>query len=127
MSEITGEILAAISKEIVSLKARHYGKGPVEAKTYVADDFLFCVLKGGVTAVEQTLISAGDGDLVRQVRLRFQDQMRSTFVDAVEKRVGRKVIGYESQIIFDPDYTIEIFLLSDDPDLNKELQENVEP
>lgn len=44
---ITGQILAAVSSEIVRLKAQHYGKGAVEAKTYLNDDFLFVVTKGG--------------------------------------------------------------------------------
>lgn len=109
--EITGETLAAISSDIVRLKAQHYGKGPVEAKSYLNDNFLFVVLKGGITKVEETLIDSGDEDLVRQVRLRFQEQMRPAFVEAVETRTGRRVVQYQSQVIFDPDYSFEVFLL----------------
>lgn len=108
---ITGQILAAVSSEIVRLKAQHYGKGAVEAKTYLNDDFLFVVMKGGMTKVEETLVGSGDEALVRQVRLRFQEQMSAAFTDAVEKLTGRKVIQYQSQVVFNPDYTFEIFLL----------------
>lgn len=109
--KITGETLAAISREMVRLKAQHYGKGAVEAKTYVNDDFLFVVLKGGMTKVEETLVDSGDEALVRQVRLRFQEQMSAAFTDAVEKLTGRKVVQYQSQVVFNPDYSFEIFLL----------------
>lgn len=114
---ITKEMLAAISAELVRLKAHHYGKGPVEAKSYINDNFLFCVMKGGLTRVEETLISSGDEDLVRQVRLRFQEQMHTVFRDAVEKVTGRVVVAYNSQLLVNPDHIVEIFVLGDEEDL----------
>lgn len=114
-SALPGQVLAAISNEMVRLKAQHYGKGPVEAKTYLNDNFLFCVLKGGLTRVEETLIASGDATLVRQVRLRFQEQMSATFCEPVERLTGRRVLTYESQVLFDPDYVIEIFILDAQP------------
>lgn len=116
-NEITGEMLAAISAELVRLKAHHFGKGPVEAKSYLNDNFLFCVMKGGLTRVEETLITSGDEALVRQVRLRFQEQMHTVFRDAVEKVTGRVVVGYQSQLIVNPDYVVEMFVLGDEGDL----------
>ena len=114
---ITKEMLAAISAELVRLKAHHYGKGPVEAKSYINDNFLFCVMKGGLTRVEETLISSGDEDLVRKVRLRFQEQMHTVFRDAVEKVTGRVVVAYNSQLLINPDHIVEIFVLGDEQDL----------
>jgi uncharacterized protein YbcI len=114
--EIPGDVLAAISREMVRLKAQHYGKGPTEAKAYVCDDWLFCVLKGGMTAVEQTLLRHGGSDLVRQVRLRFQENMDQSFTGVVSELTGRQVLTYQSQVVFDPDFTIEIFLLGPDGD-----------
>ena len=115
--EITGEMLAAVSTEMVRLKAHHYGKGPVEAKSYINDDFLFCVMKGGLTRVEETLIGGGDESLVRQVRLRFQELMHTVFCDAVEKITGRVVVTYHSQLLVNPDFIVEIFVLGDESDL----------
>jgi uncharacterized protein YbcI len=114
--EIPGETLAAISREMVRLKADHYGKGATEAKTYVCDDWLFCVLKGGMTAVERTLLAHGEDDLVRQVRLRFQQNMDESFTGVVTHLTRRKVLTYQSQVVFDPDFTIEIFLLGERTD-----------
>jgi uncharacterized protein YbcI len=109
--EISGETLAAISRVMVRLKAEHYGKGATEAESYVCDDWLFCALKGGMTPVERTLLENDEGDLVRQVRLRFQENMETSFTGSVEVLTGRPVLTYHSQILFDPDFTIEIFLL----------------
>lgn len=109
--ELSGETLDAISREMGRIKAQHYGKGPTEAKTYLCDDFLFCVLKGGMTVVERTLLEHGDGELVRQVRMRFQANLDDTFRDVVTRLTGRQVIGYASQVLFDPDHVVEMFLL----------------
>ena len=109
--DISGDSLAAISREMVRLKAQYYGKGATEVKTYVCDDWVFCVLKGGMTTVEETLLKHGDEQLVRQVRLRFQENMDESFMDAVARLTGRRVLTYQSQVVFDPHFTIEIFLL----------------
>lgn len=114
MPGMPGEVLAAISSEMVRLKAQNFGKGPVEAKTYECDDFLFCVMKGVTTRAEQVLIANGDRHIVRDFRLAFQDRMRAEFVGAVERATNRKVLTYESQILFDPDTIVEIFHLGEE-------------
>jgi uncharacterized protein YbcI len=111
---LSGEQLAAITREMVRIKSQHYGRGATEAKSYQCDDFLFCVLKGGMTIVERDLLAHGDEALVRQVRLRLQLNNADTFRDAVERIAGRRVLTYQSQVLFEPDYTVEIFVLGDD-------------
>jgi uncharacterized protein YbcI len=102
---------AALSNAMVGLKKEFYGKGPTAAKTYFNDDWVFTVLEGGLTRNEETLLAAGDHDLVRQVRLRFQTVMTATICSAVAEIMGRKVLTYHSQILFDPVRTVEMFLL----------------
>ena len=113
-TEIPREALAAVANEIVRLKAQYYGKGPTEAKAFMNDETLMVTLKGGLTTVERTLLEAGDQDLVRQVRLRFQQVMEQNFIDAVQRMTDRRVLTYMSQIVFDPDYCFEFFVLSDE-------------
>jgi uncharacterized protein YbcI len=110
--QLSGESLAAVAREMTRLKRELYGKGPQEAKAYQNDNFLLCVMRGGLTTVEETLIQARDQPLVRHVRQRFQDQMRDEFTGAVERVTGRAVLTYDSAILFDPDYIIEIFVLA---------------
>src|ERR671917_468963 len=65
-------INAEISNAMVGLKKEFYGRGPTKAKTYVNDNYVFCVLEGGLTKNEETLLAAGEHQLVRQFRVRFQ-------------------------------------------------------
>jgi uncharacterized protein YbcI len=112
--DIPREALAGVANEIVRLKAQYYGKGPTEAKAYMNDEVLVVALKGGLTTVERTLLEAGDDALVRQVRLRFQEVMEQNFIDAVQRLTGQRVLTYMSQIVFDPDYCFEFFVLSEE-------------
>ena len=106
-----GERLAAISNGIVTLHKDYYGKGPTEAKTYAFDDSIVCVLRGGFTSVETTLMNDGKFAEVEHLRRSFQRTMSERFTAVVESAVDRKVIVYMSQIHSDPDVALEFFLL----------------
>jgi uncharacterized protein YbcI len=104
-------VRAEISNAMVGLKKDFYGKGPTKAKTFLNDNYVFCVMEGGLTRNEETLIERGHEDLVRSYRLRFQEAMEAPTVEAVERITGRRVIGYHSQIVFNPERAFEIFVL----------------
>ena len=106
-----GSLRMALSNAMVGLKKQYYGKGPSKARTYLMDEYVFVVLEGGLTRNEETLLADGKADLVRSYRLAFQESMTETTTRAVEELVGRKVLGYHSQIVFDPPRAFEIFVL----------------
>lgn len=108
-----GRLGAAISDAITQVHSRYYGKGPREAKTYVQDDFVFCVLSDPFTTVEKTLIEVGRQTDVRNVRQAFQDAMENEFKQAVEALAGRRVKSFMSQTHVGPDLAIEIFSLEE--------------
>jgi uncharacterized protein YbcI len=113
--DATGSLRLAISNALVGVKKQLYGKGPVKAKTYLNDNYVFSVLEGGLTRNEETLLAAGEQDLVRGYRLRFQEAVADTIRTAIEEVTGRKVLAYHSQIVFDPDQAFEIFVLDGPP------------
>jgi uncharacterized protein YbcI len=114
--ERTDDVRAAISNAMVGLKKRFYGKGPERARTYVNDNYIFCALEGGLTRNEQTLVEAGEEDAVRNYRLLFEKVMERPTVQAIEQLTGRQVMGYHSQITFNPTRSFEIFVLDSAPD-----------
>jgi uncharacterized protein YbcI len=115
VDDSSGRLRASISNAMVGLKKELYGKGPVKVKTFINDNFIFCVLEDGLTQNEKTLVAAGEERLVRQYRLRFQEVVESSATDAVERLTGRKVVGYHSQIVFNPDRAFEVFVLDEAP------------
>lgn len=108
-----GSVAAEISNSIVHLLSSHYGRGPTKAKTYIFDDYVFCVLENVLTTSEQTLALAGQYDLVRKTRAAFKEVLAEEFKSAVEKAMGRPVVAYHSEIVFNPDMGFEIFVLGD--------------
>ena len=106
-----GETTATISTGLVRLHSRYYGKGPTRAKTYLVDDTVICILRGGFTTVERTLIDDGNDAAVHTIRRSFQAAMEHQFKEIVEDATKRKVIAYMSQVHTDPDLAAEIFLL----------------
>lgn len=107
-----GDVLTAISDGIVALLKEFYGQGPTRAKTYYEDDLVVCVLRGGFSRVEQTLLDGGRGGAVIQQRMEFQSLMRGRFTAVIEDATGKRVIGYMSGNQQDPDITCEVFVLA---------------
>jgi len=110
-SQAHGDALTAISDGLVSLLKEYYGRGPTRVKSYFQDDLVVCILRGGFTRVEQTLLDGGRGDSVIKQRMEFQELMRARFEEVVERATGRKVIGFMSGNQQEPDMMCEVFIL----------------
>jgi uncharacterized protein YbcI len=108
----SGDVRTAISDGLVALLKEYYGRGPEKTKTYVSDDLVVCLLRGGFTRVEQTLFEGGHGDDVIRQRMAFQNVMRARFERVVEHATGRRVIGFMSGNQQDPDIICEVFVLA---------------
>ncbi len=107
-----GDMLTAISDGLVALLKEFYGRGPTRAKSYYEDDLVACLLRGGFTRVEQTLLEGGRGSSVIQQRMEFQELMRPRFEAVIESATGRGVIGFMSGNQQDPDLMCEVFILA---------------
>jgi uncharacterized protein YbcI len=107
-----GDVLTAISDGMVALLKEFYGRGPSRAKSYYQDDLVVCLLRGGFSQVEQTLLEGGRGSAVIQQRMEFQDLMRDRFEAVIEAATGRDVIGFMSGNQQGPDIMCEVFILA---------------
>ncbi len=97
---------------MVALLKEFYGRGPSRAKSYFQDDLVVCLLRGGFSQVEQTLLEGGRGSAVISQRMEFQDLMRERFEAVIEAATGRDVIGFMSGNQQDPDIMCEVFILA---------------
>lgn len=103
--------MANISRRMVSLHKEFYGKGPNKARTYVQDDMVVILMRGGFTRVEETLLREGRAEAVARQRADFQQVMHDRFTEVIEGELGRKVVAFMSTSHQDPDLLAEIFLL----------------
>jgi uncharacterized protein YbcI len=102
---------ARVSGVVVRTMKDLYGRGPTHAKTYFCDEYVFCVMNGGLTRDEETMLRGGEHEAVRTYRLRFQAVIAPELIRRVEDVLDRKVVSYHSQVLFDPDRLVEMFVL----------------
>lgn len=108
-----GALVAQLSREIVQLHARMYGRGPTKARSYLQREFALCVLQEIFTQAERTLIATGSGEHVRVTRLKFQEAIRDEFVSIAERVTGRTVRVFISQVDPDTDVAAQLFLFEE--------------
>jgi len=106
-----GSIATAISNAVVRLMSEYTGRGPTKARTALARDLVTVVLNDTLTKGERSLATAGEQDLVLQMRQEFQRTMRDDLVAAIEMILERKVIAFMSDNHIDPDMAVEVFIL----------------
>jgi uncharacterized protein YbcI len=97
---------------MVALLKEFYGRGPTRAKSYYSDDLVVCLLRGGFTRVEETLLEGGRGPAVIEQRMAFQELMRERFEAVIEAATERPVIGFMSGNQQHPDMMCEVFILA---------------
>lgn len=104
-------VAKAISREIVALQKNHFGRGPVSLRTYLLDDAILVLLHGGSAAFEQTLAQTGGANIAAQMRAAVNDVVRPEYTAAIERAIGRKVIGFMSGSQQAPDLESLVFVL----------------
>jgi uncharacterized protein YbcI len=93
------------------LHREYNGRGATTARTLIQRNYVIALLEDIYTPVERTLLDAGEREAVKETRQKFQLAMRERFIGAVEDIMGRKVIAFMSQVHFDPDMAVEVFVL----------------
>jgi uncharacterized protein YbcI len=111
-----GEISAEISTTFVQLVKEHAGRGPTKCRTYIDDDLVIVLMRGGYSRLESTLFEDGKFLDVRTMRHAFQDTMQGRFTEVIERVTGREVAAFMSASYHRPDLQMEVFVLDGGPD-----------
>jgi uncharacterized protein YbcI len=110
--DANGSISASISNGIVQAMKHHAGKGPMKAKTYVLDSCVIVVTRDPLTTADRTLLAAGQVEAVRGTRRLLHQQAVPPVRAHIEELTGRRILGSESQMIFDADTETHVFVLA---------------
>jgi uncharacterized protein YbcI len=109
-----GALVSQLSREIVQLHVRLYGRGPTKARSYLHSDYAVCILEEIFTTAERTLVEAGSREHVHDTRRKFQEAVRDEFVSIVERITGRPVRVFLSQVDVDANLALEFFIFDED-------------
>src|SRR3954452_19389768 len=94
-------LLRQISTGMAHMQKAAFGKGPTSTRSYLFDDMLLIVMRDGLTVAEKTMLDFGQADLVRNFRQQFENDMTKRIVGMIEELTGRKVLTYQSQVMFE--------------------------
>ena len=112
MSDARTDVTLEISNEMVRLYKDLFGRGPARARTYFAGpDCIICSLERTLTPAEQSMVSLGEQQRLRETRMFFQHAREGDFREAVERVTGRNVIAFVSGIDTTADMSCEVFYL----------------
>ncbi len=121
-----GQLAEQISTSFVKLIKEHGDRGPTKCRTYIDDDLIIVLMRGGYSRLENTLFEGGKWLDVRATRQTFQDTMEGRLTETIERLTGREVSAFMSASHQHPDMQIEMFVLdrgtapqaSADPDVS---------
>jgi uncharacterized protein YbcI len=106
-----GGLLEEITRSVVGLHKELIGQGPTKARTYICDDLVVCVLHGGFSRAERTLLEHGRTDAVIHHRQALDEALRQPLSDTIERLVGRSVVGFTSAVEPDGELSTVVCLL----------------
>jgi uncharacterized protein YbcI len=86
-----GMKLAAIADGLVKLHKDVCGRGPTNARCFESGNTVVCLLFGGLTRGERTLLDSGDLDAVNRQRLALHRVMEDPARVLVEYELDRRV------------------------------------
>lgn len=109
-----GALNAALANEIGRIVAAATGRGATRTRAFVDQDVVVCVLEDGATKAEQSLVAAGQSQLVRVQRDALQRVVEPELVACVERLTGREVATFLSGSSTDADAAVEVFILTPD-------------
>lgn len=99
----------------MQLLKEHADKGPTKCRTYIDEDLVIVLMRGGFSRLENTLFESGKFLDVRKMRHIFQDTMEGRFSEVIENLTGREVAAFMSASHQRPDLQMEIFVLDGSP------------
>jgi uncharacterized protein YbcI len=106
-----GAPLEEITRSVVRLHKEYTGHGPTQARTHIGEDLVVCVLHGGFSRAERTLLERGRAEAVIDQRQALDDTLGQPLSDMIERLVGRRVVGFTSAVQPASELSTLVFLL----------------
>lgn len=116
-----GPLLEAVSNLVVATFAERMGRGPTRVRTHVEGNLVVCLLEDTLTRSERTLVEAGRGAKVLELREELQAALGMEMMAGVEALTGRKVRALLGGTNLDPDLAVEVFVL-EKPGANRRVE-----
>lgn len=99
MNKTRGEIEDALTKAMVRFEKEYFGRGPLEASTYILHDMILVRLRGVLTPAEQKLAESRDGMLmVKDMRRQLFETSRPYLAEMVRQITGSRLLSLHTDM-----------------------------
>ncbi|MCB0155987.1 MAG: DUF2294 domain-containing protein [Anaerolineae bacterium] len=99
MIKTRGELEAQFTKAIIQLEKEHFGRGPLEARTFFVTDMVLVRLKGVLTPAEVKLAENREGQaLVKETRRQLFEVSRPLVENIVKEVIGCNLISLHTDM-----------------------------
>ncbi|MFH1690476.1 MAG: DUF2294 domain-containing protein [Candidatus Eisenbacteria bacterium] len=119
-NERDGLIRAAVAEALIKFEKEYMGRGPKDAKVYLADNLVIVRLQGVLTQAELKLVGSSEPskgrDLIKRVRTELIEVGRPLLEAAIEEITGSEVESIHTDISTVTGERIVIFTLLEAPE-----------
>jgi uncharacterized protein YbcI len=106
-----GPSATEISNLVVAFQKEQFDRGPDQARAYLADALVICLMRGVLTAAERCLVEAGRGEAVRETRSLIGAETDRFCVSRMESLLDRPVVLRTTGCDPGADRAVEVYLL----------------
>jgi uncharacterized protein YbcI len=99
MSKTRGEIEADITRTVIKIEKEFFGRGSLEARTFLVNDMILVRLRGGLTLTEKKLAeTAHSSTLIKETRRQLFETSRPLLIAKVKEILGCEVLSFHSDV-----------------------------
>ena len=103
---------------MVRFEKEYFGRGPVEARTYILHDMILVRLRGILTPAEQKLAESREGVLmVKDMRRQLFETSRPFMADMVRQITGCRMVSLHTDMCTGSGERIVVLVIDDHLDL----------
>jgi uncharacterized protein YbcI len=102
-----------ISREMVRLYKKEFGRGPIKARTqFAGPNCIVCTLEKVLTPAEHRQVELGEERRLRDTRMFSQYAAEGRFQEIIERLSHRRVRAFVSGVDIKRDVAAEVYLLA---------------
>jgi len=107
-----GSTCSRVSDAVSALYLEKFGRGPLQARTFIHGDVVVTLLEDVFTPAEKALVKAGKPDSVLTIRMHWQHSTDELFRITVSQILDRVVLAAISGFDLEHDMASEVFVLA---------------
>ena len=116
-----GQLEASFTRAMIQFEKEYFGRGPLDARTFIIRDLMLIRLQGILTPAESKLAESEDGRvLVKETRRQLFEQSRPLLEEMVKQITGVNMISLHTDMSTRTGERMVVFTL--DQDLEKKFR-----